>query len=78
MYPIASVPSKIHSLLCRLKINHMMDNQKMHLFLTQWTVQLQTLCDVNEAVTDADEAVPDVGEAVPNVANLFIMTVKFS
>jgi hypothetical protein len=34
---------KIHSLLCRLKINHRTENENTCLFLTHGTVQLQTI-----------------------------------
>jgi hypothetical protein len=37
---------QIKSLLCRLKINHVMENRNIRLFSAPWTVWLRTICIV--------------------------------
>ncbi len=43
---------KIHSLLCRLKINNVMENLNMRLFLAQWTVRLRTVIRMNRDIVE--------------------------
>ncbi len=71
MYPVASVPRKIHSLLCRLHKNKPHDGQSENAFV------LGSM-DCNEVVPDADECcetVPHDGKVFP-ILILFMMLMK--
>jgi hypothetical protein len=42
LYVFTVLCALIYSLLCRLNINHVMDNWNMHLFLAPYAVRWQT------------------------------------